>query len=103
MKKFTNIIKQAQQIQGKMKKMQEELAGREVEVTSGGGVVRVVMTGSKKLVSIQIDREVVNPEEIEMLQDLIISAVNSSLEKVDNLMKEEMARVTGGLPLPDIF
>jgi DNA-binding YbaB/EbfC family protein len=103
MKKFYNVIKQAQEIQEKMKKTQEELAGRELEVTSGGGVVKVVMTGNKKLVSIEIDREVVDPDDVEMLQDLILSAVNGSLEKVDNLLKEEMAKVTGGLPLPDIF
>jgi DNA-binding YbaB/EbfC family protein len=103
MKKFYNVIKQAQEIQEKMKKTQEELAGKELEVTSGGGVVKVVMTGNKKLVSIEIDREVVDPDDVEMLQDLILSAVNGSLEKVDNLLKEEMAKVTGGLPLPDIF
>jgi DNA-binding YbaB/EbfC family protein len=103
MKKFYDMMKQAQQIQEKLKKTQESLADVEVEATSGGGVVRVVVNGHKKLLSLEINKEVVDPEEVEMLQDLIISAVNSSMEKAGDMINEEIGKVTGGLPIPNLF
>jgi len=103
MKKFYDAMKQAQQIHERLMKTRESLAGREVEATSGGGMVRAVVSGKKRLLSLEIKPEVVNAGEVEMLQDLIISAINGSLEKADDLVREEVAKVTGGLPIPDLF
>jgi hypothetical protein len=103
MNKFYNVLKQAKQIQERLKKTREELADKVVEASSGGGVVRAVVSGNKKLLGLEIDREVVDPEDVEMLQDLIISAVNNSMEKADALINEEVTRVTGGLPFPNLF
>jgi len=103
MKKFYDMLKQAQQIREKLKKTQESLADVEVEATSGGGVVRAVVNGRKKLLSLELKKEVVDPEEVEMLQDLIISAINSSMEKAGDLINEEIGKVTGGLPIPNLF
>ncbi len=103
MKKFYDALKQAQKIQDKLKKTREDLAGREVEASSGGGVVKVVINGNKQLLRIEIDKAVVDPDDIDMLQDLVVSAVNSSMEKVNAIINEEVSRVTGGLPVPDLF
>lgn len=103
MKDFLNVLKQAQQIQEKLKQTRESLKEREVEATSGGGVVRAVVNCHKQLLSLEIDREVVNPDEVEMLQDLVISAINSSMEKAGEMINQEISKVTGGLPIPDLF
>ncbi len=103
MKKFYDALKQAQKIQDKLKKTREGLAEREVEASSGGGVVKVVINGNKQLLRIEIDKAVVDPDDIEMLQDLVVSAVNSSMEKVNAIINGEVSRVTGGLPVPDLF
>ena len=103
MKKLTTMLKQARQIQDRLKETRQQLAGRELEATSGGGMVRAVVSGKKQLLRLEIEKEVVDPGDIEMLQDLIISAVNNSLEKADALIREEIDRVTGGLPLPDLM
>jgi len=97
-----NLLKQAQQFQNKMNKIQEELGNKTVEASSGGGMVTVVVTGQQEIVSIKIDPEVIDPEDVEMLQDLVIAAVNDGLNKAKNMANEEMGKLTGGLNLPNI-
>lgn len=97
---ISNLMKQAQQMQERVKKLQEEAAGKTVEASSGGGMVTVVANGRQEVISIKIDRSVVDPEDIEMLQDLITAAVNEALRKSQDVMKEEMAKLTSGMGLP---
>lgn len=97
---LNNLMKQAQQMQERVKKLQEEAAGKSVEASSGGGMVTVVANGRQEVLSIKIDPSVVDPKDIEMLQDLISAAVNEALRKSQDLMKEEMARLTAGMGLP---
>lgn len=89
-------------IQEQMLQTQEELGERTVTVTAGGGVIEVVMTGHQQLQSIKIDPEVVDPEDVEMLQDLIIAAVNEGIERSQALAAEQMSALTGGLGLGDL-
>jgi len=96
------LMKQAQQFQSKMSKLQEELAEKTVEASSGGGMVTVVVNGQQDILSITIDPEVIDPEDIEMLQDLVLAAVNDGLSKAKNMANEEMGKLTGGLNLPNI-
>jgi DNA-binding YbaB/EbfC family protein len=103
MKDFGKLLKQAQQVQAKMAEMQAVLAERTVEATSGGGMVKVVMNGRHEIVSMDIDPEVVDPEDVEMLEDLVIAAVNEVRSKVEEMIKAEMSTITGGLPLPGLF
>jgi nucleoid-associated protein EbfC len=95
-----NLMGQVQKLQEEMAKTQAELETEEITVTVGGGMVTVVATGDKKLKSITIKREVVDPDDIEMLQDLVLSAVNDVMGKVDELTEERMGGLTGGLGLP---
>ncbi len=97
-----NIMKQAQQFQAKMAKLQEELGERTVETTAGGGMVTVTASGRQEIVSIRIDPEVVDPEDVEMLQDLIQAAVNDALNRAKEMVNEEMGKLTSGLNLPNI-
>ncbi len=94
-----NMMRQAQQMQMKMQQMQAELEEREVEATAGGGVVRVVATGKKLVKSIEIKEEAVDPDDVEMLQDLVMAAVNEALTKADDMMQNEMGKITGGMNL----
>lgn len=98
-----NMMKQAQKIQERLVKIQGELAGKTVEASSGGGMVTVVVNGSQELVSIKIDPEVINPEEVDMLEDLVVAAVNEGLRKVREMMNEEMSKITGGIKIPGLF
>ncbi|TET79381.1 MAG: YbaB/EbfC family nucleoid-associated protein [Candidatus Cloacimonadota bacterium] len=100
--KFQNLIKQAQEFQKKMKKMQDELKGKIVEATSGGGMVIVTANGRQEILSIKIEPEVVNPEDVEMLEDLILAAVNEAKRKSEELAQEEMKKITGGLNIPGL-
>ena len=95
-----NIMKQAQAMQQKMARMQEELEGRQVEASAGGGMVTVVCNGQGEVVAVKIDPEVAGPDELEMLQDLVMAAANEALRRSRELMSQEMGRVTGGLGLP---
>lgn len=97
-----NIMKQAQQFQAKMAKLQEELGDRTVEATSGGGMVTVTANGRQEIVSIRIDPEVVDPGDVEMLQDLVQAAVNDALNRAKEMANEEMGKLTSGLNLPNI-
>jgi DNA-binding YbaB/EbfC family protein len=97
---LSNIMKQAQQMQERVKKLQEEAGGKTVEASSGGGMVTVVANGRQEVLSIKIDPSVVDPKETEMLQDLVTAAVNEALRKSQDLMKEEMGKLTAGMGLP---
>jgi len=103
MKGMGNMMKQAQQLQTKMLKMQEEMAEKTVETSAGGGMVKVVASGKQQILSIQIEKEVVDPEDVEMLQDLILSAVNEALTKSQEMVAAEMSKLTGGMNIPGIM
>lgn len=100
MGQMQGMMKKVQKMQAEMKKMQEELKTRTVDATVGGGVVSVVMNGEKEVQSLKIDPAAVDPEDVEMLEDLIVAAVNECSKKVDDMMTKEMSKVTGGLNLP---
>ncbi len=97
-----DILQQAQQLQANMSEMKDELEKKKVEASAGGGMVTVVANGAFELCSIQIDPTVVNPEDVVMLQDLVQAATNEALRKAKDLMKEEMSKLTGGLPIPGL-
>ena len=103
MKGMGNIMKQAQKLQSKMLKLQDEMADKTVETSSGGGMVKVVANGRQQILSIQIEREVVEPDDVEMLQDLILAAVNDALVKAQEMVTEEMSKITGGLNIPGLM
>jgi DNA-binding YbaB/EbfC family protein len=103
MKGLGKMMKQAQQLQSKMLKLQEELAEKTVETSSGGGMVKVVASGKQQLVSIQIEQEVVDPDDVEMLQDLILAAVNDALTKAQEMVSGEMSKLTGGMNIPGLM
>jgi hypothetical protein len=103
MKSMGNMMKQAQKLQAKMMKMQEELAERTVETASGGGMVKVVANGKQQILSIRIEKEVVDPDDVEMLQDLVIAAVNDALAKSQEMVSSEMGKLTGGLNIPGLM
>jgi len=98
-----NLMKQAQQMQAQMQKMQEELEQRTVEASAGGGMVKVVVNGKKELLDITIDPAAVDPEDVEMLQDLVLAAVNEGIHQADEMFREEMGQLTGGLNIPGMF
>ncbi len=97
-----NMMKQAQKLQSKIFKLQEELADRTVETTVGGGMVKAVANGKQELLSIKIDPEVVDPNDVQMLEDLIAAAVNDVLKKSQEMVSEEMTKLTGGFNIPGI-
>ncbi|MBI2846924.1 MAG: YbaB/EbfC family nucleoid-associated protein [Chloroflexi bacterium] len=96
-------IKQVQELQAKLAKAQEELASLKVEATSGGGAVKVVMDGKQKVLSIKISPEVVNPQDVELLEDMIMAAVNEAQEKSQALISSRLGQITGGLKLPGLM
>jgi len=96
-------MKQAQKLQSKMARLQEELAEKTVEATSGGGMVNVTANGGQQIVSIHIEKEVVDPDDVEMLQDLVMAAVNDALGRAQEMVSEEMGKLTGGLNIPGLM
>jgi DNA-binding YbaB/EbfC family protein len=98
-----NMMKQAQKLQTKMLKMQEELAEKTIEAAAGGGMVKVVANGRQQVVSIEIDPEVIDPDDADMLQDLILAAVNDALAKSQEMVSSEMGKLTGGMNIPGMF
>ncbi len=102
-KMFGDIMKQAQAIQERMAKLQEEAAKKEVEASAGGGMVTVKLNGRQQLLAVKIDPEVVKSGDIEMLQDLLVAAMNEGLRKSQELISEEMKGMTGGLNIPGLF
>jgi DNA-binding YbaB/EbfC family protein len=95
-------MKQAQKIQAQIAKVQEELAQKTVEATAGGGMITVVANGKQEIVSITIEPEVIEAKDIEMLQDLVVAAVNEALRKAQEMASEEMRKITGGLQIPGL-
>jgi DNA-binding YbaB/EbfC family protein len=100
---ISDMMKQARQVQEKMATIQEELAGRMLTGTAGGGMVTATVNGKGELVGLAIEQEIVRPEEVQMLQDLIVAAVNDGARKAAELGKSEMAKLTGGLNIPGMF
>ena len=103
MKNLGNIMQQAKKIQERLANIQEEMAERTIEGSAGGGMVTVVANGRQEVVSIKIEREVVNADDVEMLQDLVQAAVNDALRKSQEMVQQEMAKITGGLKIPGMF
>ena len=102
MKGMGNMMKQAQQLQSKMMKLQEELAEKTIDASSGGGMVKVTANGRQQILSIQIEKEVVDPDDVEMLQDLVLAAVNDALAKAQEMVSSEMGKLTGGMNIPGL-
>ncbi len=102
MKGMGNMMKQAQKLQSRIAKMQEELADKTVETTSGGGMVKVSANGKQQIIAIQIEKEVVDPDDVEMLEDLVLAAVNDALAKSQEMVASEMSKITGGLSIPGL-
>ncbi len=100
---MVDLMKQTQKIKAKMEELQEEMAQRTVEASAGGGMVKVVMNGRQEILRLEIDPEVVDPQEVEMLEDLIIAAVNEGIRRSQQLWSEELKKLTGGLPIPGIL
>lgn len=100
MRNMSRMMKQVQKMQAEMMRVQEELAEKTVEATAGGGMVTVVANGHQEVVSVNIDPEAVDPEDVEMLQDLVLAAVNEALRAAKDMAADEMAKVTGGLNIP---
>ncbi|MBN1380858.1 MAG: YbaB/EbfC family nucleoid-associated protein [Deltaproteobacteria bacterium] len=99
---FGNIMKQAKKMQERMARLQEELELKTVEATAGGGMVTVIINGKYEIVSMKIEKEVVNPEDIEMLQDLVVAAINEGIRKAQEMAATEMSKITGGLNIPGL-
>jgi DNA-binding YbaB/EbfC family protein len=97
------IMKQAQMMQQKMAKLQEEAAEKQAEATAGGGAVKAVVNGKNQLFSLTISKDVVDPEDVEMLQDLVMAAVNEAQKKIQAELAEHMSKITGGLNIPGLF
>ena len=100
---MNNLMKQAQKMQKRMVEMQEEMTNRTVEASVGGGMVAAIANGSGELVSIKLSPEVVDPDDIEMLEDLIVAAVSEAHHKSQELMSEEMSKLTGGVKIPGMM
>lgn len=100
MKNMKNLMKQAQKMQAEMARVQEELGSKMVEATAGGGAIKIVANGHKEIQEVLIDPSAVDAEDIEMLQDLILVAVNEALRKADELAAADMGKFTGGMKLP---
>lgn len=100
---MNQMIKQAQKMQNQITELQEDIENREFSATAGGGAVEVVINGNKTLKSLSIKPEVVDPEDIDMLQDLIISAVNEAINNVETTTESEMSKITGGVSIPGLF
>lgn len=98
-----NIMKQAQQMQAKIARVQKELETREVEASAGGGMVTARVNGKQQLLDLKIEKAVVDPEDVDMLQDLVLAAVNEGLKKSQEMVQQEMSKITGGMSLPGMF
>lgn len=103
MANMQGMMKKVQKMQQDMLKMQEELKNRAVEATAGGGAVTVVVTGRKTVEKVTIAPSAVDPEDVEMLEDLVTTAINEAMRKVDEMTEKEMGKITGGMKLPGMF
>ena len=102
MKDFQNMLKQAQEMQARLAKLQEELAEKTVEASAGGGMVTVVANGRQEILSVRIEKEVVSLDDVDLLQDLVRGAANEALSRSREMMAAEMAKITGGMNLPGL-
>ncbi len=100
MNNMNSMMKQAQKLQKKMLKTQQDLTLKTVEASAGGGMVKVIANGGQKIESIVLEKEIIDPEDVEMLQDLVIAAVNDALNKSQEMVSKEMGKLTGGLNIP---
>lgn len=100
---MNKMMKQAQKMQKQMADLQAELEEREVEATAGGGMIKVVATGKQELKSVEINPEALDPDDVELLQDMILAAVNEALRKAQEMTQEEMKKITGGMNIPGMF
>jgi DNA-binding YbaB/EbfC family protein len=98
-----DFLRQAERLQAELKKAQDQLAERTVEASAGGGMVTVVANGKQEIVSIKIDPEVVNRDDVEMLEDLILAAVNEARERAQELVMTELSKITGGINMPGLM
>ncbi len=98
-----NLMQQAQQLQARLAKAQEELANLTLEVSSGGGAVKVTVDGQQKIKSIKISKEVVNPEDVEMLEDLVLTAVTEAIAKSQEAAAKQLGALTGGMKIPGLM
>jgi nucleoid-associated protein EbfC len=98
-----NLMKQAQQMQQKLAKMQEELGQKTVEASVGGGMVTVMVNGKNEVLRIKIEPQAVDPEDVEMLEDLVMAGVNEALRKAQEMVSNEMSKLTGGMKIPGLF
>ncbi|HXL01840.1 MAG TPA: YbaB/EbfC family nucleoid-associated protein [Candidatus Atribacteria bacterium] len=103
MQNWKNLMKEAQKMQAKIAKMQEELKEKTVEASSGGGMVKVVCNGQQEIINIEIEPELLEEKDVEMLQDLVLAAVNEALRRSREIAEEEMGKITGGLNLPGLM
>ena len=101
-KMLGDLMRQAQKLQEEMMKAQEEAKKKTVEATAGGGMVTVVANGAGTLISIKIEKDVVNPDDVDMLQDLVLAAANEALRRAQELVSEDMSKLTGGMQLPGL-
>jgi len=100
---MNSMMKQVQKMQKQMEEVQGELEEREVEASAGGGAITVKVTGKKSLVELKIDPEVIDKDDVEMLEDIIVAAINEAFRKADEMMEGEMKKVTGGVNIPGLF
>ncbi|WFA08407.1 YbaB/EbfC family nucleoid-associated protein [Tissierella sp. Yu-01] len=100
---MNNMMRQMQKMQKKMEELQAELETREVEASAGGGAVKVTCNGKKEVLNIVIEESVVDPEDVEMLQDLVLAAVNEALRNAEDMVNREMGKLTGGMNVPGLF
>lgn len=103
MKNMNQLLKQAQQMQAKLTTLQKELADREVEATSGGGMVKVKVNGKQEILQITISKECVDPGDVEMLEELVKTAVNQAVKNSQDMVSGAMSKVTGGVNIPGLF
>lgn len=97
-----DMMKQMQKMQAKMEEIQKGLEEKQVEGSAGGGMVKVIVNGKQEILSVKIEKEVVNPDDVEMLEDLIVAATNQAREKAQELQAEEMSKLTGGIKIPGL-
>jgi len=97
------MMKQAQKMQRQMEEMQADMANKSLEVSAGGGAIKVTINGEKQITDLTISRDVVDPDDVEMLQDLVISAVNEAIRQMDESTSAQMSKITGGMNLPGLF
>jgi nucleoid-associated protein EbfC len=100
---MNNLMKQAQQMQAKLATLQNELAEREVEASAGGGMVRVKVNGKQQLLSISINKECVDPNDVSTLEELVFTAVNQAMKQSQDMVQQAMSKVTGGMNIPGLF